>query len=484
MTEVRLKMRGTTAECDGTKSQLSHLVHDTQRNNLRIYDGIQMGGHEILNKTNLTAHVLDMFADPLTTVYNSDHLGGELPSYYLNASNISSGTLADARLPSTQTGKKFTSTVHIEIADAATPGAYLLAVPTDYGVGKPRFYISKPTAILDRWDIGLYDTVNNDGNINIVASSFTHRGFTIWDSNNDGAGSGLDADLLDGQHGSYYTNAASLITGVVPSARMVGVYGGITGVGALNSGSIGSGFGNINIGSSIFTGDGSGLTNLNATRLTTGFLSNDRLNPTGTYSFGTLRLAYNLELIGSGYIQVDGAVGNAAFNIANNSEGWKMGGSVGARLDIVSQEQWAILLKRIGSNGQIMQFRRTGTTGVGSISVTTSGTSFDTSSDERLKEDLRPIDTSILDKIDAFDFRWKVDGTRGQGFMAQRVYGLIPMFAMHHQHDDQDYWTADYSKITPLLTAVVKEQRVEIKELHDRIAKLEQLVAGFMEGLQ
>jgi len=29
---------------------------------------------------------------------------------------------------------------------------------------------------------------------------------TVWHSNNDGSGSGLDADLLDGQHGSYYLN--------------------------------------------------------------------------------------------------------------------------------------------------------------------------------------------------------------------------------------------------------------------------------------
>jgi hypothetical protein len=30
----------------------------------------------------------------------------------------------------------------------------------------------------------------------------------IWTSGNDGPGSGLDADLLDGQHGSYYVNTS------------------------------------------------------------------------------------------------------------------------------------------------------------------------------------------------------------------------------------------------------------------------------------
>jgi hypothetical protein len=37
---------------------------------------------------------------------------------------------------------------------------------------------------------------------------------TLWHSGNDGAGSGLDADLLDGQHGSYYAPASHNHSGV------------------------------------------------------------------------------------------------------------------------------------------------------------------------------------------------------------------------------------------------------------------------------
>lgn len=36
----------------------------------------------------------------------------------------------------------------------------------------------------------------------------------------DGASSGLDADLLDGQHGSYYQNAGNLNAGTIPAARI------------------------------------------------------------------------------------------------------------------------------------------------------------------------------------------------------------------------------------------------------------------------
>ena len=41
-------------------------------------------------------------------------------------------------------------------------------------------------------------------------------GNTNWHSGNDGGGSGLDSDLLDGNHGSYYTNASNINAGTFP----------------------------------------------------------------------------------------------------------------------------------------------------------------------------------------------------------------------------------------------------------------------------
>ena len=46
--------------------------------------------------------------------------------------------------------------------------------------------------------------------------ALTWRANKIFHAGNDGAGSGLDADTLDGQNGSYYTNAANL-TGTLPA---------------------------------------------------------------------------------------------------------------------------------------------------------------------------------------------------------------------------------------------------------------------------
>lgn len=54
----------------------------------------------------------------------------------------------------------------------------------------------------------------------------------------DGAGSGLDADLLDGQHGAFYQDAGNLNAGTLLSARLTGAYAGITGIGTLVSGAV------------------------------------------------------------------------------------------------------------------------------------------------------------------------------------------------------------------------------------------------------
>jgi hypothetical protein len=65
-------------------------------------------------------------------------------------------------------------------------------------------------------------TLGGDGSTELNASSLgvlQYGGNSIWHAGNDGVSSGLDADLLDGQQGSYYTNAANL-TGTVPAASI------------------------------------------------------------------------------------------------------------------------------------------------------------------------------------------------------------------------------------------------------------------------
>jgi hypothetical protein len=48
----------------------------------------------------------------------------------------------------------------------------------------------------------------------------TALGYTPWHVGNDGATSGLDADLLDGQHGAFYQDAGNLNAGTLANARV------------------------------------------------------------------------------------------------------------------------------------------------------------------------------------------------------------------------------------------------------------------------
>lgn len=55
--------------------------------------------------------------------------------------------------------------------------------------------------------------------VNLIRAEVA-TGATVFSTSNDGAGSGLDADLLDGNDGAYYLNAANLSAGLLALARL------------------------------------------------------------------------------------------------------------------------------------------------------------------------------------------------------------------------------------------------------------------------
>ena len=107
---------------------------------------------------------------------------------------------------------------------------------------------------------------------------------------------------------------AGQLTGSVADARITSSsvtqhQGNITGTGALNSGSITSGFGSIDIGASNFTttgtynGNGAPLTNLNGSNITTGTVPSARIS--GSYTGITGTGALNAGSITSGFGAID-----------------------------------------------------------------------------------------------------------------------------------------------------------------------------------
>jgi hypothetical protein len=103
---------------------------------------------------------------------------------------------------------------------------------------------------------------------NTTESSATTSGALIVDGGVGIAKALRVGGIIHGDGSGLTTlNASNLSSGTVASARISGSYTGITGTGALDAGQITSNFGNINIGTSTFTGNGSGLTSVNADTL-------------------------------------------------------------------------------------------------------------------------------------------------------------------------------------------------------------------------
>lgn len=103
------------------------------------------------------------------------------------------------------------------------------------------------------------------------------------------ATSAINSRQLNGQFASFYQNAANLNSGIIPDARLSGVYTGLL---------------TLNNSSNTFVGWGTGLTGLNASNITTGTLSTNRLpvplSVTGAVSADGIIKGTNDEPTGSG----------------------------------------------------------------------------------------------------------------------------------------------------------------------------------------
>ena len=127
-------------------------------------------------------------------------------------------------------------------------------------------------------------------------------------------------------------------------------------------------------------------------------------------------------------------------------------------------------------------FLNSSASGVGNISVGSSGTSFNTSSDYRLKENVVSLSDGItrLKQLLPKRFNWISDETNTlqDGFLAHEVSSLVPEAVTgekdavatedggQHSKGDPIYQTIDHSKLVPLLVAAVKELigKVEVLE--------------------
>jgi hypothetical protein len=129
----------------------------------------------------------------------------------------------------------------------------------------------------------------------------------------------------------------------------------------------------------------------------------------------------------------------------------------------------AVLLRRNTSDGSIVNFQRDGTS-VGSISVTTSATAYNTSSDYRLKDIDGPIANSgaYIDALKPVQGSWKADGSRFIGLLAHEVQEVSETQIATGEKDGEEMQAMDYSSPELIANLIA-----EIQSLRARVAQLE-----------
>ena len=122
-----------------------------------------------------------------------------------------------------------------------------------------------------------------------------------------------------------------------------------------------------------------------------------------------------------------------------------------------------------GGSHTMVQFLFAGNNAVGSIISTSSATSYNTSSDYRLKENIADADDagSKIDAIQVRQYDWKADGShQDYGMIAQELQAVAPE-AVSVPEDSEEMMGVDYSKLVPMLIK-------EIQSLRNRVAQLEE----------
>jgi len=164
-------------------------------------------------------------------------------------------------------------------------------------------------------------------------------------------------------------------------------------------------------------------------------------------SSGKISMMTQLQVWGSG-IGVGGAYPGASWSAWNTS------------IDGMLHSFYA------ASSGGIM---------VGNISVNASTTTYNTTSDVNLKEDLKSFDAgNIIDQTNVYDFAWKSTGERAYGIVAQEAVEVYPNAITHidaftpedpEEPAQAEWWGVDYSKYVPVILQELKRLRERVREL-------------------
>jgi hypothetical protein len=143
---------------------------------------------------------------------------------------------------------------------------------------------------------------------------------------------------------------------------------------------------------------------------------------------------------------------------------------------------WGSVYKNTSSTGtqKVIVFVNSSGTEKGSIEFGAGSTSFNTSSDYRLKKDITPLNggLELVNKLNPVNFKWKDSDELTQGFIAHELQEWVPYCVSGtkdavYDNNSINPQAVDYGKLTTVLVSAVKELTTRLKYLEDFISQLD-----------
>ena len=302
-----------------------------------------------------------------------------------------------------------------------------------------RGYQTSVADTYDPWTITI-----NAGTENSVTPTVSK----VWHSTNDGSGSGLDADLLDGQQGSYYLPT----TGKAADSDL------LDGANAAESGAstihklASNGYSQLN-----------NWTSVGGTGLYSGTTNGAHWYPNTATSYGTWRIDGSRGGYTGIYLHNGGAVVIGMYDSAGNGGDYHQ-----------ASGKWSHYWHRGNTCLAI-----NGSTTSSSYALYSNGAIYSTNnivaySDRRVKENIVQID-GALEKVNKLTgvYYNKIDDEKKNkeiGFIAQDVNEVVPELVSYAE--DVDQYGVKYGNTTALLVEAIKELTQQVKDLQQELKEL------------
>ena len=278
----------------------------------------------------------------------------------------------------------------------------------------------------------------------VEADAMTVNGNTVWNAGNDGSGSGLDADLLDGYHASTTRNAANTIP--IRDAN------GYLQLGWINttSGATGSTINKIYASNDDYIRYVTPATLISQLGLWTS--SND-----GSGSGLDADLLDGVQ--GANYLRNDATNANATFTDITLDDQIISSGDTDTYMQFHAADEWRV----VTGGGERLEVNNSGVNVTGAIVASGNVTAF---SDERLKDNIETLDGSKVYEMRGVSFT--KDGEASSGVIAQEIQKVAPELV----NDSNEYLSVAYGNLVGYLIEGMKQLKQEVVELKAEVEQL------------